>query len=156
MSSGGIDQISFLPNEDVAAVLHSLREARFAWIAEEIEDAIRHGKVVEKEEVLGKSNKATKFEDIVPLLDHEQEQLLLQTLRHYFVALPEVWRSIQEELPNVLQNSKLNVTIVPPGTDVSPLELFSDKYEAVTQRLNIAIEKARLRPERDLDIRAED
>lgn len=128
-------QTTFRPTEEVSSILQTLRTLELDWIAEEIEAAIRSGKLKEitYSEQGRRRTRKTGYKT-VPYEDDEQLRLSLKTLYNYFIVLYDVWAKTQDELPELLGDSQLHIEIRNPDND-EVLVPFSDDY--VRERLRV-------------------
>lgn len=135
-------QPTFRPNDEVSPILQTLREAELGWIAEEIELSIRRGKLKEitYSEQGTRRTRKTGYKT-VPYDDHEQLELTLKTLKNYFIVLYDISAIVEEELPELLGDSRLNIQINDPDTD-EPLQTFMTGYTEQRLRLEILIREA--------------
>ena len=112
------------------------------WIAEEIEAAIRGGKLKEiTYSEQGKRRTRKTGYKTVPYDDQEQMGLSLKTLYNYFIVLYDVWAEALDKLPEVLKEPQLHVEIRDPDTDEVMMP-FTDDYMGQRSRLEGILREA--------------
>lgn len=140
MSFGDRPLAIFRPASEVSLILSTLRNSPVSWMADEIEATIQRGKVVEKEYIEIRGRKPSVGSETVPLTSDEQLQIALETIKNYFVVLYDAWIQAQNELPQLLTDRSLQITIAEGDESVS-VRPFSDQYEQERSRLDELITK---------------
>lgn len=123
-------------NQDVTALLETLRETPLAWIADEIENEIAVGQLVEKtytEPGQTRQRTATTVQDYN---DKEQLEITLHCLSNYLLVTPLVWQEAVKSLRKRVKTHEANMGQVmitdPAGQAFTP---FTADYEEHAQRL---------------------
>lgn len=135
MSPENKEQVEFTLNENVRAVIDTLRRIGLAWIADEIGDAVLEDWVFVQE---AKTN--LEFPDwgrnraIAKTRELGQEAVASLVLRNYFVDLCGVWNEAQNQLREAIGDKRIHVQIMLPGGVQSEV-LFEPAYEKVATEL---------------------
>lgn len=88
-------------NNEVKAILETLRDLRLDWMADEIEETVRAGKTVEKEYVELGGRIKKRASATAPYEETEEELICLKTLEAYFVDLSELWEKTKSSFPEL-------------------------------------------------------
>lgn len=136
MSPDRLDEIEFTLDENVKMLLASLRTTGFAWIADEIEEAVVEDWLAVRESIVMDPAFAD-WKDDRPAVEPRargQETVALLVLRNYFVELFEVWKEAEAQLREATGEKRLRVEVVPPGVG-QPIIVFQQDYEKSSSEL---------------------
>lgn len=131
-------------NNEVKAILETLRDLRLDWIADEIEETVRAGKTFEKEYVESGRRVKKRALATAPYDEREEEQICLNTLLAYFVDLTELWEKTKSSFSELFPRNKglgpLSLEIVnEEGQSIVP---FEPPYFQQIDRLREILKKA--------------
>ena len=90
-------------NNEVKAILGTLRELHLDWIADEIEETVRAGKAVEKEYFESSGGNKKRASATAPYKEAEEELICLKTLTAYFADLSELWEKTKSSFSELLK-----------------------------------------------------
>lgn len=157
----------FQPSPDVIEIIMALREDDLAWIAEEIEGAIRSGRVIEEnlnhpspqgsdavQEILrfspeynvGSPKSRQRRGDqtvqiILPYTSLEQLEITLRVIRNYTIGLYATWEFAQSQLADILDDPSVRISIANLGSDQS-VDLFRDDFQPVFENIERLLKRA--------------
>jgi hypothetical protein len=136
MSPDTSDEIEFTLNENVQMLLASLRTNGFAWMADEIEEAVVEDWLTVREStVIEPSFSDWKEDRSKPeIRARGQETVALLVVRNYFVELFDVWQAAEAQLREAVGEKRLEVELAPPGVG-QPVVVFQPGYEKSTSEL---------------------
>ncbi len=129
----------FEPNDDVLAILNTLRESGMAWIADEIHDVIARGDA--RLDLADAPWERYTQQETQRYSAEQQIRITLETLRMYLVDLPNAWESSRNEFRETLRIEDIELydaddqrIFVPFGED------YRARYESLSTLIFRALE----------------
>ena len=93
--------------EEIKQLRQLIKELKLTWLDEELDEIISTGKLIEKEKIKGEKKSVQGIQQ-VPYNDAEELEIIITTLRNYFVTLPKIQSEITFDLSPNLQTSKMS------------------------------------------------
>lgn len=131
-------------SSDVKAIVSTLRDLRLGWIADEIEEVIRSGKISSNDYV--EPNSRSQRQPLETALYDEQEEqaICLRTLEAYFVYLGELWDETNRLFSKVTGTDADGKTVTFKIVDEEgePIEPFQPDYMVHKKRIKDVLSRA--------------
>ena len=136
MSPDRPDEIEFTLNENVRKLMASLRTTGFAWMADEIEEAVVEDWLAVRESIVIEPAFSDWKEDhpTLEIRARGQETVALLVVRNYFIELFDVWKEAEAQLREAVGEKRLHVEIAPPGVG-QEVVVFQPDYEKSVSEL---------------------
>ncbi len=130
---------------DAKAIVGTLRDLRFDWIADEIEEVIRSGKTSAKKDIEPTSRHAKQDLATTSYSETEEQLICLRTLEAYFIELSQVWEKTNQIFGELLtpKDSFEPVVVKIVDEDGQPIIPFESKHmserDSLGNQLSMAI-----------------